>query len=134
MTQVGGADPTFSVRSLGGAIAMLSLVLYPYVYLLARTAFLEQSVCALEVSRTLGCSAWGSFHRVALPLARPFRSRSGDDKNGPIFYYRGGGKKELTGSPARLIEVHILWEANPSYHNIIFLLDGYFIQPFGSFD
>ena len=59
------------IRSLGGAIAMLSLVLYPYVYLLARTAFLEQSVCALEVSRTLGCSAWRSFFRVALPLARP---------------------------------------------------------------
>lgn len=60
-----------SVRSLGGSITMLSLVLYPYVYLLARTAFLEQSVCALEVSRTLGCSAWGSFFRIALPLARP---------------------------------------------------------------
>jgi len=59
------------VRSLGGAIAMLILVLYPYVYLLSRAAFLEQSVCALEVSRTLGCSPWGSFFRVALPLARP---------------------------------------------------------------
>jgi len=59
------------VRSLGGAIAMLSLVLYPYVYLLARAAFLEQSVCVIEVSRTLGCSAWSSFYRVALPLARP---------------------------------------------------------------
>jgi iron(III) transport system permease protein len=59
------------VRSLGGAIAMLSLVLYPYVYLLARAAFLEQSVCVIEVSRTLGCSAWSSFFRVALPLARP---------------------------------------------------------------
>ena len=59
------------VRSMGGAILMLSLVLYPYVYMLARAAFLEQSVCALEVSRTLGCSAWGSFFRVALPLARP---------------------------------------------------------------
>jgi len=43
------------VRSLGGAVVMLSLVLYPYVYLLARAAFLEQSVCVLEVSRTLGC-------------------------------------------------------------------------------
>jgi iron(III) transport system permease protein len=50
---------------------MLSLVLYPYVYLLARAAFLEQSVCVIEVSRTLGCSAWSSFYRVALPLARP---------------------------------------------------------------
>ncbi len=59
------------VRSLPGAIVMLVLVLYPYVYLLARAAFLEQSVCVLEVSRTLGCSPWNSFRRVALPLARP---------------------------------------------------------------
>lgn len=59
------------VRSLGGAITMLSLVLYPYVYMLARAAFLEQSICALEVSRTLGCSPRSSFLRVALPLARP---------------------------------------------------------------
>lgn len=59
------------VRSLGGAITMLSLVLYPYIYLLARAAFLEQSVCVLEVSRTLGCGAWCSFFKVALPLARP---------------------------------------------------------------
>jgi iron(III) transport system permease protein len=59
------------VRSLWGAIAMLVLVLYPYVYLLARVAFLEQSVCTLEASRSLGCSPWRSFIRVALPLARP---------------------------------------------------------------
>ncbi len=59
------------IRSLPGAIAMLSFVLYPYVYLLARASFLEQSVCALEVSRTLGCGRWRSFFRVALPLARP---------------------------------------------------------------
>jgi iron(III) transport system permease protein len=59
------------IRTLGGAVVMLSLVLYPYVYLLARAAFLEQSVCVLEVSRTLGCSVWSSFYRVALPLARP---------------------------------------------------------------
>jgi iron(III) transport system permease protein len=59
------------VRSLGGAIAMLSLVLYPYIYLLARAAFIEQSICVLEVSRTLGCNAFNAFRRVALPLARP---------------------------------------------------------------
>jgi len=59
------------IRSIGGAVTMFSLVLYPYVYLLSRAAFLEQSVCVLEVSRTLGCSVWSSFHRVALPLARP---------------------------------------------------------------
>ena len=67
-----GRDYYFpEIRSLGGAITMFSLVLYPYVYLLARAAFLEQSVCVLEVSRTLGCSVWSSFYRVALPLARP---------------------------------------------------------------
>jgi iron(III) transport system permease protein len=59
------------IRSLPGAIVMLAFVLYPYVYLLARASFLEQSVCALEVSRTLGCGRWSSFFRVALPLARP---------------------------------------------------------------
>ncbi len=59
------------VRSLGGAIVLLSLVLYPYVYLLARAAFLEQSVCALEVGRTLGYGPWACFWHVALPLARP---------------------------------------------------------------
>ncbi|HZH29080.1 MAG TPA: iron ABC transporter permease [Azospirillaceae bacterium] len=59
------------IRSMGGAVAMLTLVLYPYVYLLARAAFLEQSVCVLEVSRTLGRGPWSTFARVALPLARP---------------------------------------------------------------
>ncbi|MBW4519026.1 MAG: iron ABC transporter permease [Scytolyngbya sp. HA4215-MV1] len=60
-----------NVRSLWGAIVMLTLVLYPYVYLLARTAFLNQSLCTLEVSRSLGCNPWQSFFTVALPMARP---------------------------------------------------------------
>jgi iron(III) transport system permease protein len=59
------------VRSLGGAVVMLSLVLYPYVYLLARAAFLEQSDSMLEVARVSGYGPWGTFRRVALPLARP---------------------------------------------------------------
>ena len=59
------------VRSLGGAISMLALVLYPYVYLLSRAAFIEQSLCVLEVSRSLGCGPYRSFFTVALPLARP---------------------------------------------------------------
>ena len=59
------------VRSIGGAIAMLSLVLYPYVYMMTRAAFLEQSLCVIDVSRTLGNSPLQSFYRVALPLARP---------------------------------------------------------------
>ncbi|WP_448534396.1 ABC transporter permease [Parathermosynechococcus lividus] len=60
-----------NIRSLGGAIAMLILVLYPYVFLLARVAFLEQATCSLEASRSLGCNPWRSFWTVALPLARP---------------------------------------------------------------
>ena len=59
------------IRSLGGAIFVLTFALYPYVYLLCRAAFLEQSQCALEVSRTLGCGAGEAFRRVGLPLARP---------------------------------------------------------------
>ena len=59
------------IRSLPGAAAMLSLVLYPYVYLLTRAAFLSQSLCVLDVSRTLGNGPWRTFYSVALPLARP---------------------------------------------------------------
>ncbi|MZR30854.1 ABC transporter permease [Sneathiella litorea] len=60
-----------AIRSLGGVIVMLGLVLYPYVYLVSRTAFLEQSICALEVGRTLGRGPWRGFISIALPLARP---------------------------------------------------------------
>jgi iron(III) transport system permease protein len=60
-----------NIRSVGGAVVVFSAVLYPYVYLLARTAFLQQSICALEVGRTLGRTPWGGFWSIALPLARP---------------------------------------------------------------
>ncbi|MGH8673055.1 MAG: ABC transporter permease, partial [Burkholderiales bacterium] len=59
------------VRSLGGAAFVLTFVLYPYVYLLTRAAFLEQSSAALESARLLGHGPWRSFFRIALPLARP---------------------------------------------------------------
>jgi iron(III) transport system permease protein len=59
------------IRTIGGAICVMSLVLYPYVYLLSRAAFLGQSVCVLEASRVLGRSPWRGFVEVALPLARP---------------------------------------------------------------
>ncbi len=59
------------IRSLGGAAVMLILVLYPYVYLLVRAALMQQSVCALQVARTLGCGSWGAALRVTLPMARP---------------------------------------------------------------
>ncbi len=59
------------IRSLGGAAVVLALALYPYVYLLARTAFRDLSRSAIESGRLAGLSAWGGFWRVALPLARP---------------------------------------------------------------
>ena len=65
------ADLYFSIRSLPGAIVLLSLVLYPYVYLLTRASFLEQSLGFIEVSRTLGYSMRETFLKVAIPLARP---------------------------------------------------------------
>jgi len=59
------------IRSLPGAVFVLASVLYPYVYLTARASFVQQSVCALEVARTLGHTAMGTFWSVALPLSRP---------------------------------------------------------------
>ena len=63
--------PLPQLRSTGGTIAVLTLVLYPYVYVLARSAFLGQSRQALEAARTLGLSYPAAVRRVALPLARP---------------------------------------------------------------
>lgn len=59
------------VHSLWGVSLMLTLVLYPYVYMLARSAFIEQSACIIDASRTLGGGLGESFGRIALPLARP---------------------------------------------------------------
>lgn len=59
------------IRSLGGAILMLAFVLYPYVYLLVRASFLEQSNSLRDASRLLGCSPLQSFLRISLPIARP---------------------------------------------------------------
>ena len=59
------------IRSLGGAACMLILVLYPYVYLLARAAFVQQSGSTFLAARALGSSPWAAFFKVSLPLARP---------------------------------------------------------------
>jgi len=59
------------VRSTGGAILVLTLVLYPYVYVLGRSAFLEQSRDTFEAARSLGLSHARAIVRLALPLARP---------------------------------------------------------------
>lgn len=60
-----------NIRSAGGAVFLLASVLYPYVYLAARASFIQQSICVLEVARTLGRTPFGVFRGVALPLARP---------------------------------------------------------------
>jgi iron(III) transport system permease protein len=59
------------IRSLGGAIAIFSLVLYPYVYITLRLAFAAQPGGIGEVARTLGCTPWQAFWRVQLPAVRP---------------------------------------------------------------
>jgi len=59
------------IRSGGGAVLVMTLVLYPYVYLLARAAFKEQSGDTFEAARAMGLSRLKSFFRLALPLARP---------------------------------------------------------------
>ena len=59
------------IRSLGAAVLVLTAALYPYVYLLARAAFREQSGASEEVAMSLGASGMARFRRVGLPLARP---------------------------------------------------------------
>ena len=61
----------FQIRAPWAACVVLSAALYPYVYLLARAAFREQSGCTYEVARALGSGPWDLFFRVGLPLARP---------------------------------------------------------------
>lgn len=59
------------IRSLPGAAIVISLVLYPYVYLLSRVAFSQRSVTLFNAARTLGASPWRAFFKIALPAARP---------------------------------------------------------------
>lgn len=59
------------IRSIWGAILVMSFVFYPYVYLLSRAAFIQQCSCLVDVSRTLGAGPWRTFRDVALPAVRP---------------------------------------------------------------
>ncbi|WP_086608785.1 ABC transporter permease [Erythrobacter donghaensis] len=59
------------IRSLGGGAMVLGLVLFPYVYLLARTAFATQSLTQFRAARSLGAAPSRAFWQVALPAARP---------------------------------------------------------------
>ena len=65
------APQLFEIRTPAGVIGVMVLVLYPYVYLLARSAFITQGAGSLEAARLLGLGPWGTFFRVALPMARP---------------------------------------------------------------
>lgn len=62
---------SFEVRNTFGVVAVMTLVLYPYVYMLARVSFLGQGQSAYEAGRSLGLGPWAAFYRVSLPMARP---------------------------------------------------------------
>ncbi|RYU09983.1 ABC transporter permease [Nocardioides iriomotensis] len=66
-----GDAVAFSVRSLPGAIVVMSLSLFPYVYLMARAALVEQSPTTYDAARSLGAGRRRAFWRVVVPLARP---------------------------------------------------------------
>lgn len=71
---LGWQGPTYwfpEIRSVSGAGFLFAFVLYPYVYLLARNAFMERSPRMWDAARTLGASPWRAFFQVSLPLARP---------------------------------------------------------------
>jgi iron(III) transport system permease protein len=68
---LGSSFSFIDIRSEFTVITVLILVLYPYVYMLSRSAFLAQSSDVMEAARVLGASSWGAFFRVALPMARP---------------------------------------------------------------
>ncbi len=61
----------FDIRTIPGAALMLALVLYPYLYLVARTAFSEHGAHLFQISRSLGKTPWQSVRKVAIPLSRP---------------------------------------------------------------
>lgn len=61
----------FDIRTIGGAAVVIALVMFPYVYMLTRTAFEQQDRNLLRASRLLGCTERQSFFQMTLPLARP---------------------------------------------------------------
>ena len=61
---------TTKIRSVPGAACVLTLVLFPYVYLPVRAAFLERSPNLMHAARLAGLDGWQAFVRVALPLKK----------------------------------------------------------------
>jgi iron(III) transport system permease protein len=70
-TKIEASSKLVDIMNLPGAIFILSITLYPYVFLISRTSFIQQSRTFQEASSTLGQNRWGTFFKVALPLARP---------------------------------------------------------------
>jgi iron(III) transport system permease protein len=66
-----GPWATVDPRGYAGVVTAMTLVFYPYVYLLARAAFAEQGAATLETARSLGCTRVQAFRQITLPLARP---------------------------------------------------------------
>jgi iron(III) transport system permease protein len=62
---------SFEIRNTFGVIVVMSLVLYPYVYMLARVSFVGQGQSAYQAARSLGLGPWAAFVQVSLPMARP---------------------------------------------------------------
>ena len=72
LRQAWGVTGLFEIRSRGGVVLVMSLALYPYVYLIAKSAFATQGAMALEAAQSLGLTRTRGFFRVALPMARPW--------------------------------------------------------------
>ncbi len=73
LREISGQKNTWfpEVRSTGGVITVMTMVLYPYVYMLARSSFITQGNSTVEAARSLGLSAWQAFFRISIPTARP---------------------------------------------------------------
>lgn len=68
----GSSDWLPDMQSTFGVVSVMTAALYPYVYLLARNAFITQGKRMLEAAESLGCGPWRAFFRVVLPMARPW--------------------------------------------------------------
>jgi iron(III) transport system permease protein len=71
LLKLGLISKPIDIMTLPGVVWVMALVLYPYVYVSSRAAFLTQSRNLLEASRILGKSNWQTFWQIALPVARP---------------------------------------------------------------
>jgi len=72
LRDIGFSDLVYiDIMNFWGVAVVMSLVLFPYVYVVARSTFMSQSATLLEASRILGSSSWRTFFRIALPISRP---------------------------------------------------------------